>query len=193
MTWVHAAATLLALLLALIALRDARRARTEAARPPAPPPPPPAPPLEDEALGRVLATEQEAREALTRRVAAVEATQREHEAVSASLPERLQERLVALESAEVQAALATEDAPISEASVSATADAPVPPREVAVLVRRALEAEGYVRIVLLPDADDPRRFLVEAERHGMTVKGTAHSGEEERVDLALRPALRAFP
>lgn len=200
MTWLTVTTSLLALLLAVAALREARRARRRLDDLPAPlppvPPPLPAKPLEDEALRRALGTEEEARGALARRVAALERSIQDQEAQTALLEERLGEQKAA--AAALVASASTPDAeadggPEAEsAAAESEARAALPsPTE---LARRALQAQGYARVALLPRPDDPLSFIVEAERNGMIAKGRATVDDVDgRVTFTLKPALRAFP
>lgn len=60
------------------------------------------------------------------------------------------------------------------------------------LVRRGLRRQGYRRVrVIEVTADD--RVLVEAERNGITAKGTASVDPDGHIVLRSQSTLRAFP
>ncbi len=190
MTWLHVAATVLTLVLSIVALREARRAGRRvddlpAPLPPEPPPPAPAP-LDDEGLRRALGTEQEARQTLARRIAVLERARQDQEVQAAHLAERLNAQAARVEAQ-------ADEAPPPEPVLDEHASAETPPSP-AERARQALEEAGYRRVVLLPRADDPLSFLVEAERGGAINKGraTVHDGDPS-VTLSIQPALRAFP
>ena len=60
-------------------------------------------------------------------------------------------------------------------------------------VRRHLRAQGFERIVVLDLDEDYETAWIEAERGGVTAKGTASRLSDGRIELATESTVRSFP